>query len=1550
MAKKILSPLSHNYGRNDWLKLGTDFSDPDRPKVSGVGTAVEWSSRSSQGHHWSHRHPFKSNKAPDSEMDLATLAAEWRTRCSIYPLQAGIKPSNIETIIREGLMWDHYVGRLTTIKGEEPQYGSRSAKSEKVILIKQHGTDIPWGLGDQNNRVKFTVFDGIVRDGGTWYVADFMGREYAGSRSWYNPRNDMTVAREDLPKKWLESLQKPARTQEELELKYFLSLSRYSIRVPAGDKEWDMTRSGTSMFPVGATHARFEINDKSGLWYWQEKLPDWELLSVDEKDELLQNLVIAGMHKQEADTAGADQIKSREFLNTFFDDAAVEFRKEQRSAIESGELDRDDSCLLATAGKRQDKDCFEGRLEKALSADYAQVWIEQGKAPPIITRTINEKKPLSQTEKDQIAGKAAIACAPSQDNPQWVQHVRDLAVSKIYGGSGGNANWYIKEYPYLEYDEGHAGMFGGGQAYTEKGFRDKITGVIAGSTTEAARDWESRNVGFFETNISNYIRVNGLLGTTIEYKGTYDTGLSWSPEVEEWNPKINEIAGECKEQFIYDETQKILKSRPLSKRAIKLRERVRNILGADNADIIGALSQSTISSNALGKLLSDQGKRAEIREQYLTDASMEVSDQIKADAAESKRSRLASFSELTYLTAAMHQLSQVNSSHTYREFSYLRRNQSGTTIADLMSNLPGGKQTMLNFSNAQLSALVPLFRLFRVKTSVSRFEQSDPAGAYGAMEAKKRTVDEVEFQGQNFDPSKLLEFGRSNTLGMTSFSWTFDSDFKDTADRTLIGTLSLHGDSLTVFEDENNNYNKLLDVDQEFRAVVGWHIPQTSDRSLFSNSDLEAIRQSHVFLEFYFTLPTFEFKQDGSFELNLDFVAKHANLMDKFDILRSGPEGGAGTSAEFAGVDSGLGMKAIENMNSQEEVFKEYIRARQATKGDRHGTDVFGREAKYASDKEIMRTGWENRTDKYRNFRDASGRTEAGNKKRPGFHFRAQKEIASMYAGKAFSPRDMYGNKTGEAMRKLSQDEIEMRIEQKNLKLFLNGAVPGSTAEAKAKRDELYKKIVDFVAKASGNVPGTPGSTGILKASEWDLAYTAMDSFRKVNNPRKNALYSKIWKNVEDVGRVFYVPIKPEEIEQFLGSMQMMQNPPMANWFRSALEPATMLGVPEVGVPVEDQFDRLRDLNVYNVNNNFVDATSLVNTGMQMLTTATANATIQDFRQQGCHLLYFTYFGDLMQAIFSTIGREMTLERLRLVFGTVYYKDYFTKGRIGVPVGREVALVDIPISKELFMAWFHKHYVARPVKEIPIGDFIKNACTTLIRPYLTGEMFNFVSDTEKLDVKVYPSSVSSDTFVPFGEISSEQLSGLLYPGKYAASSIPYSYVAYSADYTKTAKHGKPARSVAQTPTLSLGQSRGLLLEAEFSRTSMPHLEAQLFRDGGRGIGRMRLPYTADIKMVGNNLFIPGSEFHLIPTIPGARAAEIAGNLGLGGKYMAQQIENVISSTDGWITEFKAINTKPSGISDFEKFQDEIDMHMAESDKKRADARQKKKEAMKQPGG
>ena len=152
----------------------------------------------------------------------------------------------------------------------------------------------------------------------------------------------------------------------------------------------------------------------------------------------------------------------------------------------------------------------------------------------------------------------------------------------------------------------------------------------------------------------------------------------------------------------------------------------------------------------------------------------------------------------------------------------------------------------------------------------------------------------------------------------------------------------------------------------------------------------------------------------------------------------------------------------------------------------------------------------------------------------------------------------------------------------------------------------------------------------------------------------------------------------------------------------------------------------------------------------------------------------------------------------------------------------------------------------------------------------------------------------------------------MFPGAYAANSIPYSYIAYSGDLTKTARNGRPNVHESKVKTLSLGRSRGLLKKAEFTRMKMPDLEADLVRqDGAKGIDRLKLPYTADVEMVGNNYFLPGEDFYLVPTIPGVNAAAIAGRLGLGGHYMAQAIENTLSR-EGWKTEFKAINVRPSG--------------------------------------
>ena len=101
---------------------------------------------------------------------------------------------------------------------------------------------------------------------------------------------------------------------------------------------------GRTFARVGTTPARFEINGEDGVWYWQEKLTDWQLLSLDEKDQLLQNLVIAGISQGEANAIGADVVKSREFLNDFFDEILYgdEIKKNETEKEQKDETDPDE--------------------------------------------------------------------------------------------------------------------------------------------------------------------------------------------------------------------------------------------------------------------------------------------------------------------------------------------------------------------------------------------------------------------------------------------------------------------------------------------------------------------------------------------------------------------------------------------------------------------------------------------------------------------------------------------------------------------------------------------------------------------------------------------------------------------------------------------------------------------------------------------------------------------------------------------------------------------------------------------------------------------------------------------------------------------------------------------------------------------------------------------------------------------------------------------------------------------------------------------------------
>ena len=86
----------------------------------------------------------------------------------------------------------------------------------------------------------------------------------------------------------------------------------------------------------------------------------------------------------------------------------------------------------------------------------------------------------------------------------------------------------------------------------------------------------------------------------------------------------------------------------------------------------------------------------------------------------------------------------------------------------------------------------------------------------------------------------------------------------------------------------------------------------------------------------------------------------------------------------------------------------------------------------------------------------------------------------------------------------------------------------------------------------------------------------------------------------------------------------------------------------------------------------------------------------------------------------------------------------------------------------------------------------------------------------------------------------------------------------------------------------LGKNRGLIKEISFSRFDVPYAQEQLMTNQVGLYDELRMPYSANISMIGNNLFIPGSQIFINPNNIGLGSAtdlnSPAFRIGLGGYY------------------------------------------------------------------
>ncbi len=113
------------------------------------------------------------------------------------------------------------------------------------------------------------------------------------------------------------------------------------------------------------------------------------------------------------------------------------------------------------------------------------------------------------------------------------------------------------------------------------------------------------------------------------------------------------------------------------------------------------------------------------------------------------------------------------------------------------------------------------------------------------------------------------------------------------------------------------------------------------------------------------------------------------------------------------------------------------------------------------------------------------------------------------------------------------------------------------------------------------------------------------------------------------------------------------------------------------------------------------------------------------------------------------------------------------------------------------------------------------------------------------------------------------------------------------------------------PNFLVGLDRGVVKSVSFNRVDQPYLrEARTAQDKNFGIGQLRELYNADLTLYGNNLLRPGQIIYIEPnSLIFGRPTETdsaARILGLGGYHLVVDVKNQISR-DGWETRVKALH-------------------------------------------
>jgi len=263
---------------------------------------------------------------------------------------------------------------------------------------------------------------------------------------------------------------------------------------------------------------------------------------------------------------------------------------------------------------------------------------------------------------------------------------------------------------------------------------------------------------------------------------------------------------------------------------------------------------------------------------------------------------------------------------------------------------------------------------------------------------------------------------------------------------------------------------------------------------------------------------------------------------------------------------------------------------------------------------------------------------------------------------------------------------------------------------------------------------------------------------------------------------------------------------------------------------------------------------------------------------------YF-YFGDLLQSITKVYNMGSETNN-KIILGDIEYVD----DRTGTNTVVKYNIGEIPISSDLFQAWFLEKVIKPGKTSYRLDTLIKDLINGLLRPALDPECLFFARNiNKKIDINFTNFTIESSSDIDTFANSVGVLKSVPTLDQNGALKT-YNYFCIFSNQSLCELRGDPEQDEKNgIMHLYVGKANGLVTSVKFKRIDQPYAkEAKATREGFTPLSSLRDIYNCDINMVGNHVFYPGMTVFIHPPYgfgsPTEKNQTFSNIMGVGGYY------------------------------------------------------------------